>query len=79
MALYFFHVRGGRLETEDEEGAELPDEAAARQQALVGARSIIAAEILEGRLTLGERIDVADAAGKLLFSLTFAQAVGQSG
>lgn len=76
--IFFFHLRGGAADVPDEEGLELPTEAAARQRALEGARSIIAAEVLEGRLSLAERIDVEDGDGILIFSLPFAEAVTRS-
>jgi hypothetical protein len=75
MPLYFFHTRGGPVETEDFEGIELSGEMAAYAEALRGARSIIAAAVLEGRLPLDERIEVVDEAGKPVLTLPFADAV----
>ena len=76
MSRYFFSVRGGPLEAEDELGGELPDLQAVRREALIGARSIIAAEVLEGRLTLSERIEVDDGEGHRVHTLAFADAIG---
>jgi hypothetical protein len=78
MPLYLFHVRGGPLETEDEEGIDLPDRAAAYQQALRGARSLIAAEVLEGRLPRAERIEVEDSDGLTILVLAFTDAIVES-
>jgi hypothetical protein len=78
VPIYFFHVRGGRADAEDEEGIAHPDEAAARTFALAGARSLIAGDVVEGILDLSGRIDVEDEAGKLVFSLPFEKAVTRS-
>jgi len=75
MPQYFFHTRGGPVEAEDFEGMELGDEAAAYAEALRGARSIIAGAVLEGRLSLAERIEVVDEAGRPVLTLPFADAV----
>lgn len=63
------------MDSEADEALEYPDEDAARAAALAGARSLIAADVLEGTLDLAGRIDVCDEAGRLLFSLPFASAV----
>lgn len=78
MPLYFFHVRGGPSDADDGEGLEYSDDNAARKAALAGARSLIAADVLEGILNLSSRIDVADAQGRLLFSVSFARSVTQA-
>ena len=78
MPLYFFHVRGGSIEADEEEGVDLPDAAAVQAQAIRGARSIIAAEVLEGRLTLTDRIEVQDDAGRVVLTLPFSAAIEQS-
>ena len=75
MALYYFHLRDGTDMLLDPEGSELPDFPAVRAQALTGARSIMSADILEGRMQLDLRIDVEDAAGSLVYRLPFTDAV----
>lgn len=61
--------------TRDEEGLELPDLAAATREALAGARSLICEQVLQGRLNLAYRIEVAGADGAVLAVVTFADAV----
>lgn len=61
---------------EDEDGVELPGLDAVRRQALLGARSIIAAEIMKGRLNLAERIEVDDSGGRNVLTLAFTDAIG---
>ena len=76
MPHYFFDLRGGEIETDDEDGLPLPDDAAAHQKAVTFARDLLAGAVLEGRLALHERIVVRDASGRLVESLSFGQAVG---
>ena len=79
MGLYYFHIRGNGTDFPDDDGMELPDAEAAREQALIGARGILAAEVLEGRLPLDDRIEVEDEHGRLVLSLSFREAVGLPG
>jgi hypothetical protein len=46
MPRFFLHIDDGTQRIEDEEGSELPDLAAAREEALVAARQLWAAAIL---------------------------------
>ena len=75
MALYFLHQRGGDREFVDEEGQELASLDAARCSAIRGIRSILADEIMRGRLDLGERIDICDGGGTVLMNVPFAHAL----
>ncbi len=75
MPLYRFDIHNGNGLTPDEEGRDLPDAAAARAEALAGIRSILAEDVLQGRLDLRGRIEVRDERDGLLFSVTFAEAL----
>lgn len=75
MSLYYFNVRNGIGLVEDEEGCELASLEQARAEAVRGARSIIADEVLQGKLDLSGSIEVLDEAGELLFALSFGEAV----
>lgn len=75
MPLYFFHVRGGPSNCEADEGLDYPDDEAAQAAALAGARSMIAADVLEGILDLSSRMDVTDEQGTTLFAIPFSSAV----
>lgn len=77
MAKYYFNLRGGSADVEAEEGFEFANHAAARNAAVKEARSLIAADILNGILDLTSRIEVTDEQGNLLFSLPFEAAIGQ--
>ena len=74
MPQYFFHVYDDVI-ANDEEGMELPNEAAARLQALIGARDIMSAQVKHGYLVKSHWIDVADENGQVLFKITFGEAV----
>ena len=74
MPRFFFHLYDDVV-TKDEEGAELPDLAAARQRALENAREIACAEVLEGHLNLKHRIEVADETGAVQLTVHFADVV----
>jgi hypothetical protein len=71
---YFFSVYDDVI-SHDEEGIELPNEAAARLQALIGARDIIAAQVKRGYLVRSHWIDVSDEQGEVLFSVSFGESI----
>ncbi|HSQ99778.1 MAG TPA: hypothetical protein VLM36_07665 [Sphingomicrobium sp.] len=75
MPLYFFHLRDGKDTLIDEEGMDLAGFDEAKAAALRQARDIISHEARLGRIDLGQRIDVVDAAGATIYSLRFADAV----
>jgi hypothetical protein len=56
-------------------GCDLPDLAAIVAKALIGARSILSAEALEGRIPFNMRLDVEDEGGVIVHSLPFADAI----
>jgi hypothetical protein len=75
MPLYHFNLEDGTGLLPDEEGRELPDLEAARAESIKGARSIIAADVLEGRVDLRARIEIADEAGTTLLAVPFAEVI----
>ena len=75
MPRCYCHTRGGPEEADDFEGLELDGEAEVYAEALRGARSLIAGAVLDGRLSLVERIEVEDESGKSVLTLPFADAV----
>ena len=74
MPRYFFHVYDDVI-AEDEEGAELPNLAAARLNALHGARDLICEQVRRGYMVLSHWIDVADDQGEKVLTITFRDAV----
>lgn len=75
MPLYRFNIHNGNGLTEDEEGRDLPDAGAARDEALSGIRSILAEDVLQGRLDLRGRIEILDERDGLLCAVPFAEAL----
>jgi len=75
MPRYYFHVCNGSGFTEDEEGKELPDEEAARKEAILGLRDIGAGELRLGEMNLGSFIEVEDEAHRLVMTVNFSDAV----
>ncbi len=75
---YFFHLRGPGADVPDEEGVDLPSDSSARERAVESARGIMAADMLEGRLVLSQRIDIEDRQGHPVLTLGFAEAFTQS-
>jgi hypothetical protein len=71
---YFFRFRDGG-ELDDQYGIELADEVAAREEAILGARSIMSDCVKKGRLGLSATISATDESGKSLFVLPFKDAV----
>ena len=75
---YFFHLYNDIVAI-DEEGQELPDLAAARDEALRNARAIAADSVTKGKLSLKHRIDVADESGACVATVYFKDAVKVEG
>ena len=74
MAHYFMHLRDSVDEVLDPDGMEMPAEAVPGA-ALMAARDCIAGDVKNGKIDLHYRIDVHDESGKLVHSLSFADAV----
>jgi hypothetical protein len=74
VARYFFHLHATDGRTEDTEGREFDSLAGARHAAIRDARSIICADVQQGRLDLSGYIEVADASGALISTVTFREA-----
>lgn len=79
MPRYYFHIHNGLGDVEDKEGRELADLDAAQAEAVVGARSLIASEVLEGRLDLNGFIEVTSGQGHQILRVTYREAVSVEG
>ena len=75
MPLYHFNIRNGFGFAADEEGLELPSEKEARLQAIRGARSLLSAEVLEGKLDLSGQIEVTDEQNGEVMTIRFRDVV----
>lgn len=74
MPRYYFHLHNGAV-ARDEEGLELPDLDAARQEAIKAARELMGEDIKAGLLRLGHRIEIRDADGAEVLVVPFAEAI----
>lgn len=74
MSIYHFNLFNS-VTVPDDQGTDLPDLDAARAYALSNIRHIAAADVLEGQLDLGHRIEIADDAGTILLTLYFRDAL----
>jgi hypothetical protein len=75
MPTFYFHIINGFGHTPDEEGQALTSLQQAREAAVKGARSIMSAEVLEGRIDVRGRIEIEDEQGATLLTVPFAEAV----
>lgn len=75
----FFQLRDGVDVLLDPEGIEVPNLEEAKRLALASAYDILAEDIRSGKLNLGHRIDVEDAAGNVVHTLRFRDLVEITG
>ena len=75
MPLYHFNIRNSFGFAADEEGLDLSSEKDARMQAIRGARSLMSAEVLEGRLDLNGQIEVTDEQNGEVMTIRFSDVV----
>lgn len=64
MPRFYFHVRMGDEVIPDEEGQDLADQSAARQEALLAAREVLAEAIKAGKDQVPDAFVIADEAGR---------------
>jgi hypothetical protein len=74
MPRFFFHLYDDEV-TLDPEGRELPNAAAAKDEAIKNAREIACAEVVNGHLGLNHRIEVTDANDTPVVTITFRDVV----
>jgi hypothetical protein len=72
MSRFFFHLRLGDEVIADQDGTDLPDATAARQEALAAARQIIADAIRSGNENIPEAFVIADSEGRELETVLLA-------
>ena len=78
MSRYFFQVHDD-VGAADEDGLELPNVEVARWEALRGARSLAAEQVMLGRLNLSHSVEVADETGAVIATVTFRDAIALQG
>jgi hypothetical protein len=75
MPLFYLHLRCEGEFIRDDEGCEYCDLAAAKEEAVRSARSIMSAEVLQGRLCRDQEILIHDADDVHLATVLFADTV----
>lgn len=75
MPLFHFHLDECGTATQDADGSEYPDLAAARHAAIAAAREILCEEMKGGEICMSCHIDIADANGTRLERVKFSDAV----
>ena len=75
MPHYFLHIHNAHGTAEDDEGLEAQSLSEAREKAIAGIRSLLAAEAANGEMNFKGRIDISDGAGQVLHSVPFADAI----
>jgi hypothetical protein len=66
MGRFYFHLKDAGKLLEDPEATDLPDLAAARQEAILAARDLLSNAIRSGRAKVPEAFVIADEAGRKL-------------
>ena len=75
MGHFFFHLRAGEQLILDEEGLDLPDVSAARHEAILSAREILAAAIRAGKAKVPDAFVISDEAGRALDMVPLVEAL----
>lgn len=75
MARYFMHLKDGSSELIDPDGKEFVDLAALRRGVLHTARDLIRGDVEDGVIDLRFRIEAANDAGEIVYTLPFKHAV----
>lgn len=75
MPHFFLHIEDGTQRIEDEEGSDLLDLAAAREEALGAARQLWAAAILAGQDIAARRFVITDGDGNVMDTVDMDEAL----
>ena len=65
MPVFYLHMRDGDRLIEDPDGSDLPDIEAAREEARISARHLLADRLRAGKVVDGQRFEIVDEAGEL--------------
>ena len=79
MPRYLLHIHNSHGSAEDDEGLEAQNLAEAREKAIIGIRSLLSAEAMNGGINFDGRIDISSEAGEVLLSVPFTDALTVKG
>jgi hypothetical protein len=71
MPRFFFHIRAAGEIAEDTDGAELPDIAAANDEAVLAARELLADMLRRGEVVDGQEFVICDELGHEIATVPF--------
>ena len=71
MTQYFFHIEDGGSTIADEEGADLRDDDAARAEAILAVRELVAEALRQGKILDGRAMRVTDGGGRDVARVAF--------
>jgi hypothetical protein len=69
MPLFYLHIRDGDDVVENPDGSDLPDIEAAKEEARVSARYILAESVRAGKLIGNQKFEIVDEVGNLCATL----------
>jgi hypothetical protein len=72
MGRFYFHLRAGDELIRDDEGVDLPDFSAARREATLAARELLAEAIKSGRPKVPDAFVIVDEVGRTLDAVPLA-------
>jgi len=72
---FYLHVCDGKVFAEDDEGMEFHDAEAARRQAIVGLRDVMASELKDGQINMAAFVEIEDENHQLIMTVPFLDAV----
>ena len=78
MPRFYLHLCDGRGFTEDEDGQDLPDLAAAHRAAVAGLREVLAGEVRAGVLRRASFVEIENEDRQLLRTVSFGEAVQET-
>jgi hypothetical protein len=78
MGRFYFHQRAGHRLIPDVEGLDLPDVSAARREAILSAREILAAAIRTGQAKVPDAFVISDEAGRALDAVPLAEVLPEA-
>lgn len=71
MPVFYFHVRNGESIEEDPEGIDLPTIEKAEEEAILGAREILAERLLSGDIIDGQSFLITSEDGRVVREVPF--------
>jgi hypothetical protein len=72
MGRFYFHLRNGDKLLPDDDGVDLPDFSAAKREAVLAARELLAEAIRSGRQKVPDAFVIADESGRTLDTILLA-------